>query len=91
MTVVETLLVYVGIPLAIVLFFALLTMRPGKGQKKLRYKSGQAWDHEPVWYEPHHGATGGHGGGHGAGHGTHALTAGPSSSARPFGGARGTW
>jgi hypothetical protein len=85
-TVVETLLVYVGIPLAIVLFLALLTLRPGKGQKKLRYKSGQSWDHEPVWYEPHPGA-----GGHGAGHGAHALTAGAPASARPYGGARGTW
>jgi hypothetical protein len=60
-TVVETLLVYVGIPLAIVLFFALLTIRPGKGERKLRYKPGQSWDHEPIWYEPHGVGGGGHG------------------------------
>jgi hypothetical protein len=85
-TVVETLLVYVGAPLAVVLLLALLTMRPGKGQKKLRYKPGQAWEHEPIWYEPHAAATG-----HGGGHGSHALTAGTSASGRPYGGARGTW
>jgi hypothetical protein len=58
-SVVETLLVYVGAPLAVALLLALLTLRPGKGQKKLRYKPGQPWDHEPVWYEPHV-AGGGH-------------------------------
>ena len=141
MTVVETILVYAVAPLAVVAVLALLTLVPGR-PKKTRYKPGQPWEHEPVWYEPHpvgggghgpteahgpagvpgdgttalgssmypeqhgpgapgqsggygggdsHGATGGHGGGHGAGHGAHALTAGSSSSARPYGGARGTW
>ena len=85
MTVVETILVFAGIPLAIVLVLALLIFVPG-GRKRSRYKSGQPWEHEPIWYEPHAGGTGGHG----AGHGAHALTAGPAS-ARPYGGARGTW
>jgi hypothetical protein len=48
----ETLLVYVGAPLAIVLVLALLVYLPG-GRGRPRYKSGQAWEHEPVWYEPH--------------------------------------
>ncbi|MFW3170277.1 hypothetical protein [Geodermatophilus sp. CPCC 206100] len=132
MSVVETLLVYVGAPLAVVLFLALLTLRPGKGQKKLRYKPGQSWDHEPVWYEPHvagggHGPAPAHGPAGVPGEGTAALgssvypeqhgerstgspgaqtaphtgsgrrgsTALPSAaavaSARPYGGARGTW
>jgi hypothetical protein len=40
---------------------ALLTL-PG-GRKRTRYKPGQAWDHAPVWYEPHpeHPVDAGHG------------------------------
>jgi hypothetical protein len=48
----ETILVFVGIPLAFVLLLALLIFLPG-GRKRPRYKSGQAWEHAPVWYEPH--------------------------------------
>jgi hypothetical protein len=62
-TIAETLLVFAGAPLAIIAVLALLTMRPGKGQKRLRYKPGQPWEHPPVWYEPHPegSAAGGHG------------------------------
>ena len=52
MNVAETILVFVGIPLAFVLLLALLIFLPG-GRKRPRYKSGQAWEHAPVWYEPH--------------------------------------
>jgi len=58
----ETLLVFVGIPLAIVLLLALLVFVPG-GRKRSRYKPGQPWDHAPIWYEPHpdHAPGAGHG------------------------------
>jgi hypothetical protein len=59
-TVAETLLVYVVAPLAVIVVLALLTLVPGR-RKKLRYKPGQPWDHEPVWYEPHPVGGGGHG------------------------------
>ena len=59
-TVVETLLVYAVAPLAVVAVLALLTLVPGR-RKKVRYKPGQPWEYEPVWYEPHPA-----GGGHGA-------------------------
>jgi hypothetical protein len=59
-TVVETLLVYVVAPLAVIVVLALLTLVPGR-RKKLRYKPGQPWEHEPVWYEPHPVGGGGHG------------------------------
>ena len=61
MNTVEVLLVLVGIPLAIILVLALLTL-PG-GRKRTRYKPGQPWDHAPVWYEPHpeHPVESGHG------------------------------
>ncbi len=52
-TVVETLLVFVVAPLAVYLLLWALTYLPG-GRKRqgVRYKPGQPWDHEPVWYEP---------------------------------------
>jgi hypothetical protein len=57
----ETILVFVGAPLAVVVVLALLIFLPG-GRKRPRYKSGQPWPHEPVWYEPHpEGPAGGHG------------------------------
>jgi hypothetical protein len=99
----ETLLIYLVIPLAIVLVLAALTLLPG-GRRRPRWKSGQPWTHQPVWYEPHPGATGGgHGNAHGEDHaaigagGSHAAltsggqTAAPAASAGPLGGARGTW
>ena len=61
MNTVEVLLVLVGIPLAVIVVLALLTL-PG-GRKRTRYKPGQPWDHAPVWYEPHpeHPVESGHG------------------------------
>ena len=58
----ETILVFVGIPLAIFLLLALLIFVPG-GRKRTRYKPGQPWNHAPIWYEPHpeHGPADGHG------------------------------
>jgi hypothetical protein len=58
---VEILLVLVGIPLAVIVVLALLTL-PG-GRKRTRYKPGQPWEHAPVWYEPHpeHSPAAGHG------------------------------
>jgi hypothetical protein len=79
----ETILVFVGAPLAIFLLLAALIFLPG-GRKRPRYRPGQPWDHAPVWYEPHPLATGGHGDGHAA------LEAG-AQAAGPRGGARGTW
>jgi hypothetical protein len=88
-SVVETILVYAVIPLAVVGLFAVLTLIPGRA-KKARYKPGQPWDHAPVWWEPHP-VGGGHGGAHAieAGHGATAL--GAPAAGGPLGGARGTW
>jgi hypothetical protein len=88
-TVAETILVFAGIPLVIIAILAALTLRPAKGQKRLRYKPGQSWDYAPIWYEPH---PDGLGPGHGASD-LHAAIAGGSRSMSggPLGGARGTW
>ncbi|MGY1644223.1 hypothetical protein ACI782_24210 [Geodermatophilus sp. SYSU D00703] len=117
MTVAETILVYVVAPLAVVLLLALLTLAPGARRRRPRYKPGQPWEHEPVWYEPHPQGSG-HGpaavpgdgttalgssvypeqhdgraalpsGGHGGG--GHVPSPAAVASARPYGGARGTW
>ena len=69
MSVIETVLIYGVIPLVVFLAFADLTLVPGRGKDKTRYRPGQAWEHEPVWYEPHPEAPGVHGGGHGDEHG----------------------
>jgi hypothetical protein len=82
----ETILVFAGIPLAIIAVMALLIFVPG-GRKRPRYKSGQPWGHAPIWYEPHPDGP--------AGHGAHAAieagSAGHAGTGAPFGGARGTW
>jgi hypothetical protein len=81
----ETILVFAGIPLAIIAVMALLIFVPG-GRKRTRYKPGQPWEHEPIWYEPHPDGP--------AGHGAHAAIEADSAhagAAGPRGGARGTW
>ncbi|WP_104524810.1 aa3-type cytochrome oxidase subunit CtaJ [Blastococcus atacamensis] len=59
MNVAEALLVFAGIPLAIVVVLAVLTLKPG-ADRRPRYKPGQAWDYAPIWFEPHPAHTGGH-------------------------------
>ena len=96
MTVVETLLVFVVAPLAVVLLAYGLVLLPGLKNRD-RYKPGTPWGHDAVWYEPHPVA--GHGGGHGAdehhtGDQLAALTIGETAGAprrTAAGGARGTW
>jgi hypothetical protein len=103
----ETLLVYAGIPLGIVVVIVLLNLRGAR--RRARYRPGQPWDYPPVWYEPHPlRPAAEHGAGHGeleVGHSGHAAVeragagpvlgsgAGQSSGhpGGPLGGARGTW
>jgi hypothetical protein len=52
-TVTETLLVFVGAPLAVyVLLWAMTYLPGGRRRQGVQYKPGQPWEHEPVWYEP---------------------------------------
>ncbi|MCO7219767.1 hypothetical protein [Klenkia sp. PcliD-1-E] len=100
MTVVETLLVFLVAPLAVVLLAYALVMLPALGARK-RYKPGEPWGHEAIWYEPHP-AGGGHAAGHGEDHDDHpalgkqaaALAIGETAGhpkRTAAGGARGTW
>ena len=64
MPVTETGLIYGVIPLAVFLLLAVLTLLPGRGKDKTKYRPGQPWNAEPVWFEPHPdtpGVVGGHG------------------------------
>ncbi|WP_019813335.1 aa3-type cytochrome oxidase subunit CtaJ [Saccharomonospora saliphila] len=49
MSILETTLVFVAIPVAIYGFFALLTLR-SKFASRPRYRPGQPWDYPPVWW-----------------------------------------
>ncbi len=106
MPVIETVLIYGVIPLAVFLLLAALTLLPGRGKERTRYRPGQPWTEAPIWYEPHPDGT------HGAGHDTDhsapstgatlaALTIGEhphqahvdddAQRRTAAGGARGTW
>lgn len=63
MSVLETVLIYGVVPLAIVLLFAAATLFPGRSKDRTKYRPGQPWPHDAVWYEPHPdvpGVVGGH-------------------------------
>lgn len=54
MTVVETVLVFALIPLAIFGVIALMTLAP-RAARKPRYRAGQEWNFEPVWWSANPG------------------------------------
>ncbi|HWC81344.1 MAG TPA: hypothetical protein VG756_15435 [Pseudonocardiaceae bacterium] len=90
MTVVQTVLVYVVIPAALYGVIALLTLWP-KFARSPRYRSGQEWSYEPVWWTANPAGVGPHGT-HGHAHDDSAAV---STSDQPVktarGGARGNW
>ena len=58
MSVTETVLIYGVIPLAVFLLLAVLTLLPGRGKEKTKYRPGQPWTAAPIWWEPHPDASG---------------------------------
>ena len=86
MSVVETVLVFVGIPLGASLLLALAVLGPGAARAP-RYRPGSGWDYDPVWYLPHPEQ-------HGPGTATPGrleLTGSVAEPIRPTGGASGEW
>jgi hypothetical protein len=63
MSIVETTLIFVGIPAVAILVVAALVYG-GAAARTPRYRPGGAWQFEPVWYLPHpeHSEHPGHGG-----------------------------
>lgn len=51
MSIVETVLVFVGIPTGVFALVALVVLGPGAARAP-RYRPGGAWDYHPVWYLP---------------------------------------
>ncbi|GAA1960909.1 hypothetical protein [Amycolatopsis minnesotensis] len=49
MNLVETILVFALIPLAIYALAGVLTLR-SKGKSAQRYRPGQPWEYEPMWW-----------------------------------------
>ena len=46
----QTLAIFLGIPLLVYLILALLTLVPGRAKKHPRYRPGQPWDFPPqLW------------------------------------------
>lgn len=52
MSVIEVVLVYVCIPAGVLFCIVAAVVFPGLARRK-RYRPGEAWEHEPVWYVPH--------------------------------------
>ena len=82
MSVVQTVLVFAGIPLAIYAVVALLTLRD-KVARAPRYRPGQSWDYPPVWWTANPAGTGQ------TGQPAPAPSGGSKRTAK--GGARGSW
>ena len=86
MTVVQTLLVYVVIPAALYGVIALLTLVP-KMSRAPKYRSGQEWTYDPVWWSANTGSA--------DSHGAHSSVAGDVQAGEAVrtarGGSRGNW
>lgn len=84
MSVTETVLIFVLIPLGGYLLLAALVFGP-KAAKQPRYRAGQPWTHEPLWFLPGDARVVGHGGA------AAAIDSGTPASSAAAGGATGEW
>lgn len=48
----QTALIFAGIPLAVVIVFALMIWGPSEMRQPNRYRPGKPWPYRPVWYLP---------------------------------------
>ena len=58
MTVVQTVLVFAGIPAGVLLLVAAAVLGPSAVQSQSRYRPGRAWGHDPAWWLPDPDAVG---------------------------------
>jgi hypothetical protein len=84
-TVVQTVLVFVGIPLGIIALVAVAVFGRSLAHQPNRYRPGRPWNFPPSWYVPHpdavvHHITPGH-----------RQIEGASSATTAVGGASGEW
>lgn len=78
MTVVETVLVFVGIPAGVILVLFFMVYGKSLFNAPNRYRPGKPWDYAPSWYVPHPDAV------------AHAVP-GKGDSTTATGGASGEW
>lgn len=84
MSIVETVLVFAGIPIAVIALVTLAVYGRALMHQPNRYRPGRGWDYEPSWFVPHpqalpHGGT------------AHAALEGATTTVTPVGGASGEW
>jgi hypothetical protein len=53
LTIVQTALVFVGIPAGFVALVAAIVFGRAELDRDGRYRPGRRWEHRPVWYLPH--------------------------------------
>ena len=53
MSIIETLLVFVGIPAAITAAIVIAVYGKSMVRQPNRYRPGKPWDYQPTWYVPH--------------------------------------
>jgi hypothetical protein len=52
-TVVQTVLMFVGIPLGVIIVIAIASLGRSTVQQPNRYRPGRPWEFPPAWYVPH--------------------------------------
>lgn len=92
MSIVQTVLVFVCIPLGIVLLLGAFSMGPSLARAP-RYRPGSGWDFKPVWYLPHRSQTEALSAGHvaPAEPGQHGSAPAIANPVKASGGASGEW
>lgn len=53
MSIVQTVLIFVCIPAAIISVFVLAVFGTSSNRQQVRYRPGRPWNFQPVWYVPH--------------------------------------
>jgi hypothetical protein len=94
LSVVQTVLVFVAIPLGVSGVFMLLIFGRSGVRVSNRYRPGRPWNFEPVWYVPHPAATRPGGGARRAIGGPApraAIESGEAATPSAVGGASGEW
>jgi hypothetical protein len=90
----ETVLIFVGAPVAIYAVIALAALGPSQLRAPARYRPGRPWPHQPAWFVPHSPpadgavAPAGH---EISGHHVPELTATDPAKPAAVGGASGEW
>jgi hypothetical protein len=89
----ETVLIFVGAPVAIYAVITLAALGPSQLRAPARYRPGRPWPHQPAWFVPHPPAVSGATTAHGeiSGHQVPELTAATAAKPAAVGGASGEW